>query len=401
MAQNIDYSSLCDEYVECKLTLAELAKKYHVNEAYIDEIVKEYIKRTHDISLLNIYYKALAIRRKLNKKKKEEENEKQEKLINEKQKQEELNEKKDLLNSFLDSKLNEQDFCIDNKMSVKYFEDVLVDVKNEDKALYYSVKYKFYTDYKDQIQKEYEDKLDEDSKEKLSMAQEIAQDFLKSKDDMITFCKSKDNMSQKYFDDCIMTLKDNDSKLYSIIKDKISDNIIDESDILHKTIIKIASFAKNGIVTNDERFRKFTMLDYYSKTNISFNNLMKFAQKYNMDIEYNILQEYADDNKKEMSQISLDDMLENLNDEIEKQKVIKTFEYIDNNGLPRIYGVFEEVNKKLESGKKLKIENERIDDLIKLEMQNKESNLDIVNHAYNTIEEGSINKNNKVINKDE
>lgn len=350
-----DYANLYNDYVECKLTTNELCKKYGIMKSVIDMVVKEFANNELDGDLTG-YYKALAKRRKIYKEKQEEERKKKEAEMELQRKDKNVREIKYTLNSFLDSDLNEQDFCSQYKMSIKYFEDSLYDIKDIDRKLYMSVKAKFYTDYVKEEKQKYEEKIQDEENEKLAESQTIMKKYMSFSGNISDFC-NKNLISKKNFQDSLYQLKQNSPKMYSLVKDKLSDDIVNSSYILGKIITKVAFSIQHGISNSDSSKRDFTLLDYYKMTRIDLNNLAALSQKNGMTPEFKIIDKFIKKNAMNMKNIEPEKAFKNLSkdDEIISKEALT---YMKNNALPDLAGIYDIVFKKIKLQENIKFQKE-------------------------------------------
>ena len=357
-----DYVNLYNDYVECKLTTDELCKKYGIMKSVIDMVIKEFANRELDGDLTS-YYKALAKRRKIYKEKQEEDRKKKEAELELERQYKNIREIKYTLNSFLDSDLNEENFCAKHKFSIKYFEDSLYDIKDIDRKMYMSVKAKFYTDYVKEQEEKYEEKQQQKQYNEFEPIQDIMKKYMSSSGSIDEFC-NKNNISKLYFQNSVYSLKQNNSKLYSLVKDKLCDDIVNSSEILRKIITKVAYMAQYKVTTVDGKKRDFTLLDYYKMTNIDINNLVLISKRIGMQAEYKILNKFIQKNIDNMKKINIEQNYNDLN-EADTVTFRKTVTYMKNNNLPNLIGIYNILFKKFKDKTIIKNQQENNEGIIK------------------------------------
>lgn len=354
MKKHLDYAAIYKDYVECKLTSDEICKKYGVMKSVLDLLVKNYAE--NELDDLSEYTKALAVRRKLYKKKQKEDAEKAEREHELERERQNIKQAKYILNAFLDSELDEASFCSQEKMSVKYFEDKLYEIKDEDRRLYMSVKSKFYTDYAKQQKQKYQDIEDQKQKAQIIEAQDIMKKYMNSETSISAFCKSN-NISKSYFENSVKNLRTTEPKLYELVKDKLTDDVINSSEILRKIVTKVTYLTQNGVTLPSGDTRNFTLFDYYKLTNIDFKNLVSVAKKINMETESEILNNYLIKNLELTRKVDVSKLYEGKDSDPDKAKIDSILNYINDNNLPVIVGVYNEVAKKFEDMKIKEKEN--------------------------------------------
>lgn len=393
-SKHIDYKAVYVDYIECKLSLEQIAKKHHVNGSYIELLVKNFAE--NEIGDLTQYNEALIKRKKLKKEQQKKDKKEQEKKDRELMERSKIEEATNALNEFLKSDLNEISFCVQESMSVKYFEGLLQEIKNEDSRLYKSVIAKFKSDELLEKQKYDELKLSEKEQKELEQANDIVYSFLKSDYDKANFLKNN-SVSKKYFNQALKLISDKKPELYKLAKEKLSKDLVKESVILRKIIKNISDMVANGISNNDGTYRNFNMLDYYKKTNISFDRLTKLSYELDMFKENDILKNYEAKNLKNIAQISLSEMISK--DKENELKIQKIFDYLNSNDLPYVYGVYLEVEKKLYDKKDISPIDKtvKMDELLETEFKQKEENEDIIEVSMKIVKAG-IDREEKVQN---
>lgn len=135
-----------------------------------------------------------------------------------------------------------------------------------------------YLDYKKQQRNEQkqEDKIQKEQ-ELLPVAVNIINQFINDNINKTAFCQ-KNNIDLKLFDDCVNLLNEYNKELYLKYKEKINEQQSNRYAIISENIKRIAECIKTGIVEENNVVRDFDILDYYSMTKLSFEELEKLSK---------------------------------------------------------------------------------------------------------------------------
>lgn len=417
--KNIDYEAIFKEYMTTDKPLKEIAKKFglsNISDEKLELMVKEFAEKLDAAgykspdkkTFLSKFYEKRRKRKekiqKENKKKQDEENEKLRKEQDEKEKEEKLEKAKTVLKAYTSFDGDIYEFLNTSKMSKKYFDNMyytLVDDNSKDSnKLYREVKSKLYEDYINDKNSPTEKIDEEEFKQKVLEAKYIANSYINASDDKLKFCRNI-NISKKYFDDTVYTLKYEDYKLYEQVILKTANDRIKESVLIPKLIKKVSEKISDGIQEEVGKRRNFNILDYYKTTDIEIEKLKVLADNYNMDKELILINEFIESNKLEIKELNFENKLKKTKDEKDKEYLLNVKEYMKNNKIPLLEGTFELVVKKFnkdndikkaeeEKEKKENKENEiktlkPVDELIIKELSQNEGSEDLINTFKNIL----------------
>lgn len=325
--KNIDYEAIFKEYMTTDKPLKEIAKKFglsNISDEKLELMVKEFAEKLDAAgykspdkkTFLSKFYEKRRKRKekiqKENKKKQDEENEKLRKEQDEKEKEEKLEKAKTVLKAYTSFDGDIYEFLNTSKMSKKYFDNMyytLVDDNSKDSnKLYREVKSKLYEDYINDKNSPTEKIDEEEFKQKVLEAKYIANSYINASDDKLKFCRNI-NISKKYFDDTVYTLKYEDYKLYEQVILKTANDRIKESVLIPKLIKKVSEKISDGIQEEVGKRRNFNILDYYKTTDIEIEKLKVLADNYNMDKELILINEFIESNKLEIKELNFENKL--------------------------------------------------------------------------------------------
>lgn len=328
-------------YIDCKLSMEEIADHFKFTVAEIEMIVHQYANNpTYGNSP---YYRYMAAKLKRRKMKEEEEKKKQEeqarksgKKVGKSKEEKEQNTARELMKAFLNSGIDRSEFC--KHVPYGYFKHQLALVYDCDRHLYKEVKHKFYTDYISSLKEDEERISEEEYEKRVDKAKEIMTSFMTpsyAKLNKKEFCEKSGNMSIKYFDSMLYILKDEDADLYDVVNQKIQNDILLKSNIFKMLIIKMAKVVKE----KNKAKESFTIYDYYTYTKVQLEKMLEYANEFNMPEELDILQDFYDDNKGDLKDITLHQAI--AKHKGDSEYVEEVFEYLTNNEFPITVGTFE------------------------------------------------------------
>lgn len=417
--KNIDYEAIFKEYMTTDKPLKEIAKKFglsNISDEKLELMVKEFAEKLDAAgykspdkkTFLSKFYEKRRKRKekiqKENKKKQDEENEKLRKEQDEKEKEEKLEKAKTVLKAYTSFDGDIYEFLNTSKMSKKYFDNMyytLVDDNSKDSnKLYREVKSKLYEDYINDKNSPTEKIDEEEFKQKVLEAKYIANSYINASDDKLKFCRNI-NISKKYFDDTVYTLKYEDYKLYEQVILKTANDRIKESVLIPKLIKKVSEKISDGIQEEVGKRRNFNILDYYKTTDIEIEKLKVLADNYNMDKELILINEFIESNKLEIKELNFENKLKKTKDEKDKEYLLNVKEYMKNNKIPLLEGTFELVVKKFNKDNDIKKAEEEkenkenkeneiktlkpVDELIIKELSQNEGSEDLINTFKNIL----------------
>lgn len=369
-------------YIEGDLTIDEIAKIFKINPKTVEIIAENYAK--YILEDLSDFYVALKKRKEkeLEAKKKKKEQEEKDRIAKVEQEiDEKLKESQDFLNEYLDSDMTSKEFCAIKNIAYKYFEDYQYFITNLDVKLHVKVSSRLYDEYLEEKDSKHLKKYEITDAHELLTIKEFLNSYQNSSLTKLEFLK-ENGVSNKYFYEMLEALnkEEPNSLLYSQITDKLSTELVNESDILIKIIQKITERIKQGVSSkNALKSRPFDIYDYYEITNIQIDTLIRHSQEKNLEDSVVTLKKFKEENKKNEMSVTLESVPKNDNN-------LLAFEILKKKQLPYIYGTYTKVIEKLEKKefdeKELNIKyKEKPDSLILVEFNQKESEEYIVKKA--------------------
>ena len=128
----------------------------------------------------------------------------------------------------------------------------------------------------------------------ISDASKIVREYVdieNDKDKIDDFCNSR-NISVNHFQDMVLIVMENDSKLFDLYINRIKRLYNKEYIILFNKINKILSGIKNGIVDGNAT-REFSILDYYRIMRMPIGNMLRLSRRYISGGDVNIICEFV------------------------------------------------------------------------------------------------------------
>ena len=123
-------------------------------------------------------------------------------------------------------------------------------------------------------------------------ASKIVREYIeKDKDNLEEFCNSR-NISVNHFQDMVLIVMENDSKLFDLYMNKIKRLYNKEYIILFNKIKKVLSGIKNGSVDGNN-IREFNILDYYKIMKMPICDMLRLSRRYIYGDEIDIICEFV------------------------------------------------------------------------------------------------------------
>ncbi len=128
----------------------------------------------------------------------------------------------------------------------------------------------------------------------ISDASKIVREYIdmnEEKDTLEEFCNSR-NISINYFQDMVLIVMENDSKLFDLYMNKIKRLYNKEYIIMFNKINKILSGIKNGILLGSAT-REFNILDCYKIMGVPIGNMLRLSRRYISGDDMDIICEFV------------------------------------------------------------------------------------------------------------
>ncbi len=330
-----------ESYIEGKLSISQIAKKFKRTSKEVENIVKNYaiyiLKDDTEYKKAKKKREDKIKKEKLEKQKKAaEELEKKRKDEEERKKQDEIDEAVILMRAFLNFDLDQEEFCNRENLSYRDFDEKLDLVYEGNKRIYYDVNIKIYNDELDKKRNE-ENKIKDEKgyEESVQNAKFDLRDYIAS-------AKSMNDIQD--FQNKLLIIRHEDYVLYKKAYDKSKEDILNSTILFKSVIKKVGEYIKKGVYDKKtKKKRAFTILDYYKTTRINYNELVNMAKNYNMEKELELLSDFSQKNTTDFEDINITTALGKDKSADNVKKVNAIFSYMRANNYPMLKGIYNNI----------------------------------------------------------